>query len=51
MLNIRATPVTELRREDSLVILPAFEYYPYDLNNAATSRILQMCISIYFVLI
>ena len=30
----------ELRREDSLVILPAIEYYPNDLNNAATSRIL-----------
>ena len=53
----------ELRREDSLVILPAFEYYPRDLNNAATSRILvnpaviffnkqmQICISIYFELI
>ena len=28
----------ELRREDSLVILPAFECYPCGLNNAATSR-------------
>ena len=30
----------KLRREDSLVILPAFECYPYGLNNAATLRIL-----------
>ena len=30
----------ELRREDSLVILPAFECYPCGLDNAATSRTL-----------
>ena len=45
------------------MFLPAFEYYPRDLNNAATSRRLvnpavififhkqlQICIAIYFVL-
>ena len=37
-----------LRREDSLVILRAFDCYPCELNNAATSRILvnpaEICI-------
>ena len=36
----RLSAVAELRREDSRVLLPAFECSPCGLTNAATSRIL-----------